>query len=83
VLSPQYLTWILPFVPLVAGLRGILASVTLTAALALTQPYSYGGSLRSLDWTVWVLLLRNGLLMATFVLVYGALRRGARLGFAP
>jgi Glycosyltransferase family 87 len=56
VLSPQYLTWILPFVPLAAGRRGLYASGTLLAALALTQPYSYGGELLEFDWTVWVLL---------------------------
>jgi hypothetical protein len=74
VLSPQYLTWIVPFVPLAAGRRGLYAAATLTAALALTQPYSYGGSLRELDWTVWALLARNALLVATFVLLYRALR---------
>ena len=77
VLSPQYLTWILPFVPLAAGRRGIYAAATFVAALALTQPYSYGGHLRYFDWTVWALLARNALLVATFVLLYSALRRGA------
>ena len=74
VLSPQYLTWILPFVPLAAGRRGVYAALTLTAALALTQPYSYGGTLRYFDWTVWALLARNALLVATFVLLYRSLR---------
>jgi len=74
VLSPQYLTWLLPFVPLVAGRRGFYASAAFTAALALTQPYSYGGHLRELDWTVWPLLARNLLLVATFGFVYRALR---------
>ena len=77
VLSPQYLTWLLPFVPLAAGRRGLYAAGTLIVALALTQPYSFGGSLRHYDWTVWVLLVRNALLIATFVLVYGALARPA------
>ena len=74
VLSPQYLTWIVPFVPLAAGRRGLYAAGTLTAALALTLPYSFGGSLRHFDWTVWALLARNALLVATFVLLYRALR---------
>jgi hypothetical protein len=77
VLSPQYLTWIVPFVPLAGGRRGIYAAATFVAALALTQPYSYGGHLRQFDWTVWALVARNALLVATFVLLYGALRRGA------
>ncbi len=75
ILSPQYLTWILPFVPLAAGRRGVAAAGTFLAALALTQPYSYGGTLRDFDWTVWPLLVRNLLLVATFVLLYSALRR--------
>jgi uncharacterized membrane protein len=76
VLSPQYLTWLVPFVPLAAGRRGLYAAGTFTVALALTQPYSYGGHLRYLDWTVWPLLARNALLVATFVLLYRALRLG-------
>jgi hypothetical protein len=74
ILSPQYLTWILPFVPLAAGRRGVYAAVTVTVALALTQPYSYGGTLRYFDWTVWALVVRNALLVATFVLLYRSLR---------
>jgi hypothetical protein len=76
VLSPQYLTWLVPFVPLVAGRRGIYALVTWTAALALTQPYSYGGRVYHFDWTIWALLARNLLLVATFVFLYRALRLG-------
>jgi hypothetical protein len=78
VLSPQYLTWLVPFVPLVAGRCGLYAAGAFTLALALTQPYSYGGHLRYLDWTVWPLLARNALLAAAFVLVYRALRLGFR-----
>ena len=74
VLSPQYLTWLVPFVSLAAGRRGLYAAGTFTAALSLTQLYSYAGHLLSFDWTVWVLLGRNGLLVATFVLLYRALR---------
>jgi Glycosyltransferase family 87 len=73
VLSPQYLTWIVPLVPLVAGRRGLYAAATFTVALAATQPYSYTGNLLGFDWTVWVLLARNALLVATFVLVFRTL----------
>jgi hypothetical protein len=44
VLSPQYLLWLIPLVPLVAGRRGILATGILTAACVLTQlwfPWHY------------------------------------------
>ena len=44
VLSPQFLIWLLPLVPLVRGRRGLVASAVLAVALALTQlwfPYRY------------------------------------------
>jgi Glycosyltransferase family 87 len=39
VLSPQYLIWIVPFIPLVRGPRGFYASLVLFLALGLTQAY--------------------------------------------
>ena len=80
VLSPQYLTWLVPLVPLASGRRGLAASGTLVAAIALSMPeYLFWGrhGLRDQDWTVWLLLVRNGLLVATFWLLYSELRRGA------
>jgi uncharacterized membrane protein len=44
VLSPQFLIWLIPLVPLVRGRRGLVASAVLTLALVLTQlwfPYRY------------------------------------------
>ena len=37
VLSPQYLIWLVPFVPLVRGARGFYASWRFFLALGLTQ----------------------------------------------
>jgi hypothetical protein len=37
VLSPQFLLWLIPLVPLVRGRRGLAATGTLAAALVLTQ----------------------------------------------
>ena len=37
VLSPQFLLWLVPLVPLVRGRRGVAATVLLTVALVLTQ----------------------------------------------
>jgi hypothetical protein len=44
VFSPQFLIWLVPFVPLVRGRRGLAASGVLAAALVLTQawfPFRY------------------------------------------
>ncbi len=52
VLSPQFLIWLLPVVPLVAGLRGLRAAMLLAAALVLTQlwfPSRYWDLARELD----------------------------------
>jgi len=39
VLSPQYLIWVVPFIPLVRGRRGFYASAVLFLALGLTQTW--------------------------------------------
>src|SRR5437764_5422241 len=61
VLSPQFLIWLIPLVPLVRGRRGVAATAVLTAALVLTQVwfpgsyFDYVGSFRD----AWVVLVRN------------------------
>jgi len=82
VLSPQYLTWLVPLVPLAAGRRGLWAAATLLLALALSMPeYLFWGrhGVERQNWTVWLLLLRNGLLVAVFWLLYTQLRQGERI----
>jgi hypothetical protein len=61
VLSPQYLVWLVPLVPLVRRGRGSAATVLLLAALALTQlefDHHYH-ELASAGPVVWILLARD------------------------
>ena len=66
VLSPQFLLWLIPLVPLVRGRRGITAAALLTAALVLTQVWfpqrywEYAGPFH----LAWVVLLRDLALVA-------------------
>jgi hypothetical protein len=76
VLSPQYLTWLLPFVPLAAGRKGRWAAIVFFVALALTQfeyllPDKHG--LENQNWMVWVLLVRNLALVGAFGLLLAQL----------
>jgi hypothetical protein len=63
VLSPQYLIWLVPLVPLVSGWRGTLAIAFLAAALAMTAAYfpgGYGALVNRLDQaTAWTILIRD------------------------
>ena len=73
VLSPQFLIWLIPVVPLVRGRRGLWASALLLGALVLTQiwfPFRYFRL--SLDFEAglsWVLLARDLALVALAVLL--------------
>jgi Glycosyltransferase family 87 len=75
VLSPQFLIWLIPLVPLVRGRRGLLASGVLAAALVLTQlwfPYRYWELALEFDAAAsWLVLVRDlalvGLLVALMV----------------
>ena len=80
VLSPQFLIWLVPLVPLVRGRRGYAATALLTLALVLTQvwfrahywPYVNGFS------RAWVVLARNLTLVALFVVLLAVRPRPAR-----
>lgn len=85
VLSPQFLVWLLPLVPLVAGRRGLAASALLGAALVLTQlwfPFRYWDYARELDTGVaWLVLARDLVLLAlAAVLAWPARPSGTRPG---
>jgi uncharacterized membrane protein len=68
VLSPQYLLWLIPLVPLVRGRRGLAATALLTVACALTQvwfPQRYFAYADDFE-LAWVVLLRDLVLVARF-----------------
>ena len=68
VLSPQFLIWLVPLVPLVRGRRGLAAAGLLAAALVLTQlwfPYRYWNlALRFAALPSWLVLARDLVLVA-------------------
>ena len=68
VLSPQFLLWLIPVVPLVRGRRGLWASVLLAVALVLTQVWFPSRYFRyALDFEAgltWVVLARDLVLLA-------------------
>ncbi len=73
VLSPQFLIWLIPVVPLVRGRRGLLASGLLAAALVLTQlwfPFHYWKLATDFDATAsWLVLTRDVVLVALAVVL--------------
>lgn len=73
VLSPQFLVWLIPLVPLVAGRRGLYASALLASALALTQlwfPSGYWELAVDFDgFASALVLLRDLMLVALLVLL--------------
>jgi hypothetical protein len=79
VLSPQFLLWLIPLVPLVRGRRGLTATVLLTAALVLTQvwfPRRYFDYVDSFH-LAWVVLLRDLVLVALLGVLAWPPRRAA------
>jgi Glycosyltransferase family 87 len=80
VLSPQFLIWLVPLIPLVRGRRGIAASAVLAAALILTQlwfPYRYWELALEFDTAAsWLLLARDLALVALTALLAAGVRLG-------
>jgi hypothetical protein len=70
VLSPQFLIWLVPLVPLVRGGRGLTATALLGLALVLTQlwfPFNYWDlALHFATYPSWLVLLRDLALVALF-----------------
>jgi hypothetical protein len=68
VLSPQFLIWLIPLVPLVRGRRGLQASALFGLALVLTQvwfPFRYWDLVFSFDPAAsWLVLVRDLALVA-------------------
>ena len=81
VLSPQFLIWLAPVVPLVGGVRGLRASGLTAAALVLTQlwfPSRYWDLARELDPVPSTLVLvRDLVLVALLVVLVRETRRGS------
>jgi uncharacterized membrane protein len=72
VLSPQYLAWLLPLVPLVRGRRGLAAMALLLVALLLTQgwfPYRYFGLVDGTDSLAVALVFARDLILLGLVVV--------------
>jgi hypothetical protein len=72
VLSPQFMIWLIPLVPLVRGRRGLAASALLGIALLLTQlwfPFRYWHLVFSLDAGLWFLVLGRDLVLVALLAV--------------
>jgi hypothetical protein len=79
VLSPQFLIWLIPLVPLVRGRRGLAASALLAAALVLTQlwfPFRYWELALEFDTAAsWLVLARDLVLVGLTLLLAARVRR--------
>jgi hypothetical protein len=77
VLSPQFLIWLIPLVPLVAGSLGLAACGLLALAFVTTQiwfPYRYWDVV-ALEPVGWLVLVRDVLLIALLAVLVAAMRR--------
>jgi uncharacterized membrane protein len=79
VLSPQFLIWLLPLVPLVSGSAGIAACWMFAGVLVTTQlwfPHRYWDVV-ALDSVGWLVLVRDVLLVALLAVLVAAIRPGS------
>jgi len=76
VFSPQYLVWLVPLVVLADGAAGIVAVSLAAVALVLAQVWFFHyHALFRIAWPVWLLLVRDVLLVALYAVLAGALTR--------
>jgi len=76
VFSPQYMVWLVPLVVLVDGVAGVVAISLTAVALVLAQVWFFHyGALFRIEWPVWLLLVRDLVLVALYVVLAGALTR--------
>jgi hypothetical protein len=82
VLSPQYLVWLLPLVPLLRDRRGILAGALLVLSMLLTQlwfPYRYLDLVYEFDARAsWLVVSRDLVLIALLAALAWPQRRALR-----
>jgi hypothetical protein len=82
VLSPQFLIWLLPLVPLVLGRRGLVACALIAVACLLTRgwfPDRYWALVKEFDEPAsWLVLARNLLLVVLLVVAAGPVSARAR-----
>jgi len=79
VLSPQFLIWLLPLVPLVGGSAGVAACWVLAGALVTTQlwfPHRYWDVV-ALEPAGWLVLIRDLLLVALLAVLVAVIRPGS------
>ena len=77
VLSPQFLIWLLPLLPAVAGSGGLAACAVLLTALVTTQlwfPFRYWDVV-ALEPVGWLVVVRNVLLVALYAILLFVLVR--------
>jgi Glycosyltransferase family 87 len=68
--SPQYLVWLIPIVPLVAGSAGVVAVALLGAALILGRLWFFHyRELFALEGIVWLVVLRDLALLALYAVL--------------